>query len=201
MGRPPKKKKAIERAALELFAETGIDGASIRMIAERAQVTEGALYRHHASKDDLVRSLFFDYFERFARLLKSAGSSTGSIDQRIRAMVEGFLKAYDEDPQGFHFVLVVQHSLLEDVRRDMANPVDTVVEVLRDAVARKEIPRQDLPLAAQFMMGIVMQTAVAHRYGRIKGPLASKAADVSAACLRVIQWPGAVAAGKGKAAK
>lgn len=199
MGRPPRKKKAIERAALELFAETGIDGASIRMIAERAQVTEGALYRHHASKDDLVRSLFFDYFERFARLLETADSSDSTIDQRLHAMVAGFLRAYDEDPQGFHFVLVVQHSLLDSVRRDMANPVETIVGVLRDAVTRREIPRQDVALAAQMMMGIVMQIAVAHRYGRIKGPLAPRAGEVADACLRVIRW-GETAPGR-KAAK
>ena len=186
MGRPPKKKNAIERAALELFAEVGIDAASVRLIAERAGVTEGALYRHHSSKDQLVRALFFRYFESYALLLKQAQAQSDVLAERIGAMVGGFLRAYDEDPKAFFFVLLVQHELLEEVRRDMANPIEVVMEVLEEGIRRGEIPEQDVAFNAQLLMGMVMQTAVGNRYGRVKGPLAKRAPALTEACLRVV---------------
>ncbi|MDK2971524.1 MAG: hypothetical protein PWP23_1279 [Candidatus Sumerlaeota bacterium] len=190
MGRPPRKKAIIERSALELFAEHGIDGTSIRMIAEKAGVTEGALYRHHASKDDLVRSLFFQYFERIAELLAQAQESGESVDQKIRAMIRGFFTFYDDDPKGFRFVLLVQHVLLENVRGDMENPVEVIMGVLKKAVKKGEIPKQDVALSAQILLGIVMQTAIGHRYKRVQGPLVQHSTVIADACLRVLQFRG-----------
>lgn len=188
MGRPPKKKAAIERAALELFAEHGIDGTSIRMIADRAGVTEGALYRHHRGKEQLVRALFFEYFESFARMLEQTLDENPTLQGQLDAMVEGFFKAYDEDPRGFLFVLLVQHRLLEEVRRDMANPINVLMRVVREAIERGEIPDQDEALGAQLLMGLVMQTAVGHRYGRLRGRLTDHAATITGACLRVLRY-------------
>jgi len=187
VARPALKKASIERAALELFAEVGIDGASIRMIADRAGVTEGALYRHHASKDDLVRALFFRYFESYADMMAEAMLAGRDLEGRLRAMVEGFFAGYDADPKSFHFVLLAQHRLLDEVRRDMRNPVEVIVAVLHDALHAGEIPEQDVAHAAQMLMGVVVQTAVGHRYGRITGPLKARVADVVQACLSVLR--------------
>jgi AcrR family transcriptional regulator len=186
MGRPPRKKQAIERAALELFAEHGIDGTSIRMIAERAGVTEGALYRHHKGKDDLVRALFFQYFERFAQLLAAAEESGESFDRKLHAMIEGFFRAYDDDLKGFQFVLLVQHNLLDSVRADMSNPIEVLMSVLRKGMRKGEIPKQDVAMSAQLILGLVMQVAVGNRYKRIASPLVRHSRTVSDACLRVL---------------
>ena len=187
MARPPRKKKDIERAALELFAETGIDGASIRMIAERAGVTEGALYRHHKSKDDLVRALFAEAYEQYAAMMDGVRAEHSTFAGRVRAMVEGFFRAYDADFYAFRFVLLVQHDVLDKVRVSERGPTDVIIESLKEAVAAGEVPKQDLVLASQFMLGIVMQTATAHRYGRIEGALARYADEVAAACLRAVR--------------
>jgi len=187
MARPPLKKQPIERAALELFAEHGIDGTSIRMIAQRAGVTEGALYRHHASKDDLVRALFFEYFERFATLLEAAQQSSARIGPKLEAMIAGFYRAYDEDPKGFQFVMLVQHALLDKVRRDMSNPIVVIMRVIEEASAKGEIPACDPAFEAQALLGLVMQIAVGARYGRVHGKLEDRAPDVTAACLAVLK--------------
>lgn len=46
--------EAILKAALELFIETGADGASIEKIAKRAGTTRAAVYRRYAGKEDLL---------------------------------------------------------------------------------------------------------------------------------------------------
>ncbi len=47
----------IERAATEVFADRGFDGAGMDLIARRSGVTVPVLYDHFASKDDLYRRL------------------------------------------------------------------------------------------------------------------------------------------------
>jgi AcrR family transcriptional regulator len=51
------RRELIERAATELFAEHGFDGAGMDRIASRSGVTVPVLYDHFASKDDLYRRL------------------------------------------------------------------------------------------------------------------------------------------------
>jgi len=52
------RKEAILVAALELFSERGFHGATVAMIADRAKVGAGTIYRYFADKDDLVNALF-----------------------------------------------------------------------------------------------------------------------------------------------
>lgn len=55
-GRPrdPETDTAILRAALEVFVERGLEGASIEQIAKRAQTSKLTVYRRWATKEDLI---------------------------------------------------------------------------------------------------------------------------------------------------
>ena len=44
----------IQQQALRLFVEKGVTETSVRDLAQAAGIAEGALYRHYASKADLV---------------------------------------------------------------------------------------------------------------------------------------------------
>ena len=63
-GRPAKvpgdksTKEKIFDAAIELFAERGYDRVSVRDIAGAVDLTEGAVYKHFASKDEILDSIF-----------------------------------------------------------------------------------------------------------------------------------------------
>ena len=63
----------IQQIALELFAEQGYEGTSLREIAERLDVTKAALYYHFKSKEDIVRSFTEDYFAQLDALVDWAG--------------------------------------------------------------------------------------------------------------------------------
>jgi AcrR family transcriptional regulator len=51
-------KEKIFDAAVDLFAEKGYDRVSIRDIARAVGVTEGAVYKHYASKEEILESIF-----------------------------------------------------------------------------------------------------------------------------------------------
>lgn len=51
-------KNHILHAALTLFADQGVDGTSMSMIAKKAGVSIGLAYNYFKSKDDLLKELF-----------------------------------------------------------------------------------------------------------------------------------------------
>lgn len=63
------KREDILKAALELFAERGYDGTTVPMIADRAQVGAGTIYRYFDNKESLVNALFQSCVKEFAETL------------------------------------------------------------------------------------------------------------------------------------
>lgn len=54
-------RESIRTVALELFAEQGYDGTSLREIAERLGVTKAAVYYHFKTKEEILGSLVEDF--------------------------------------------------------------------------------------------------------------------------------------------
>jgi AcrR family transcriptional regulator len=52
------KREAILQAALDLFAERGFHGTPVPLIADKAKVGAGTIYRHFADKENLVNELY-----------------------------------------------------------------------------------------------------------------------------------------------
>ena len=75
--KPGTKRPVIVRAATLLFAEKGIDAASMREIAQAAGVRESAIYRHFAGKDDLAREIFASWYGWHCRELQQIVSGPG----------------------------------------------------------------------------------------------------------------------------
>lgn len=70
-------------AALEVFAEVGLDGASVEAVCERAGFTRGAFYSNFASKDELFLALI-------ARL---AEAKLEEVESRVRELEEQHVSA------------------------------------------------------------------------------------------------------------
>lgn len=64
MGRPLVKsgekgtKEKIFEVAIDLFANQGFKGTSVREIASSLHMTEGAVYRHYQSKEEILNAIF-----------------------------------------------------------------------------------------------------------------------------------------------
>jgi hypothetical protein len=54
-------------------------------------------------------------------------------------------------------------------------PVDAIADVVDDAVAEKELAPTDPVAAAAVIMGVILQTAAFHIYGRLSGSLSARA--------------------------
>ena len=88
------KREEIMQAALELIAEHGFHGAPMAMIADKAGVGAGTIYRYFESKDVLITELYRELEEKAPRLsegrLLRCRSHPGSISSRRRGASEVF---------------------------------------------------------------------------------------------------------------
>jgi AcrR family transcriptional regulator len=176
-------KAKVEKAAIELFAARGVDGVSIGDIAAVAGVSQGALYRHYPSKEDLAWSLFSTAYLRMGGELDAIRQRHTDLETRLGAMVAHVCALYDQDPALFRFMLLAQHGLLPRVPADRRAPVDAVADAVAEAARSGELasPPVDPVAAAAAIMGIVLQTALFHVYGRLSGRLAARAPDLARA--------------------
>ena len=117
-------RQRIEEAATRLFVEKGI--TETRCATSRAQVgiSEGALYRHFESKDDLVWQTFERHYTSFARELESLAAREPTASRKSAAMIRGFCRAHDDNPTRFNFLVFVQHGQLRSSSQEAPTPVD-----------------------------------------------------------------------------
>jgi AcrR family transcriptional regulator len=190
MARPPKAREPLKQAALDLFVERSVHGTGIREIAKHAGCSEAALYRHWANKDALVQALFQEHMGDVRDLLENAIAKESDLEAKVRAACRAAYKLYDEQPQVFRFVLLVQHELAKSIPPELRMPQDVVADLVRDAAARGEIPKpakgEDVLLAAA-VIGIFLETAVYVLYQRVPGPLSRYVDIVTQTVLRVLR--------------
>jgi AcrR family transcriptional regulator len=73
-------------AAAELFAERGIEGASVDAIAERAERTSGAVYDHFGGKDGLLYALLEGWADDVAAVITAELAAASTLDDRLAAL-------------------------------------------------------------------------------------------------------------------
>ncbi|MEO9970533.1 MAG: TetR/AcrR family transcriptional regulator [Hyphomonadaceae bacterium] len=175
----PKRRRArnarpkIERAALKLFVEEGINSATTRDIADEAGVSEGALYRHYKGKDELALSLFMETHNRLGEMVASAATIDGGLDAKIRSIVTAYCTLADEDWLLFSFHLVSLHKFLPyDTKRD-DDPVTITENIVKAMMAAGEIPNGNADLLASMALGVVLQAGESKVYGRLPGPFSA----------------------------
>jgi AcrR family transcriptional regulator len=141
LGRPPAEVSAgtqarIVGAARDLFAELGYSATTNRHLAQRADVTTGAIYHYFASKLELYRAVNDETQSTVYAQFESAAASAGTFIEGLDRVLD---VAYDLN--------VTQPSLagfLGAVRVDVArNP--ELREIFRPATNRRE----------RFIVGVV----------------------------------------------
>jgi AcrR family transcriptional regulator len=165
----------IERAALTLFVRDGYDAATTRLIAAEAGISEGAIYRHFRSKEELAGQLFLAIHRRLTDVITDAAAGADGIDAKVRAAVAAYCAVADEDWLLYSFHLLTLHRFLPLWEETGADPVTAVERIIAAAIAAGEIPSGDPALLAAMALGVVTQTAQNMAYGRIPPPLSAHA--------------------------
>lgn len=90
----------IIEATLRLIAEHGLAGASMSRIAEEVGISNAALYRHFASRDDIVIAAHDSLIERVFAWLNS--STAPNVIDRLRELGRTHADMFSRDIEGFN---------------------------------------------------------------------------------------------------
>jgi AcrR family transcriptional regulator len=85
--RPRDRREQIEEAAAEMFAEHGQAGIGVNEIAKRVGITGGAIYRHFASKDELLETVIAGTLQDFCDAAEKANAAPAA--EQVPELVRG----------------------------------------------------------------------------------------------------------------
>ncbi len=186
-------KEQIEREAQRLFVEQGVAETSIRDISRAAGISQGAMYNHYGSKEELARTMFMRSFAEAASALEVRARGEESIEAKLRAMVRYIYGRFDADPVGIAYVFLARHKYLRDLPAGFPHPYEPFRRAILAAMERGEIPPGDDHVATSMVVGAIIQlidTKVSEEGRKEVGPVAGKlskfADEVAASCARLL---------------
>jgi len=179
-------KARIERAALMLFAQHGMDGVSVKQIAAACGISDGAMYRHFPSKDALGRQIFEAVHARLEALVTDNLAPGASLEDIARALTRAYCHLAETDPAQFAFHLTHRNYFIAASGDGGANPSNLMSACVVDAMERGEIPKGDAELKSAMALGVVMQAAEYSLYGRLAKPLTHYVDDFTRAIMAVL---------------
>ena len=93
------RKEALINATLSLIAEQGVRGATVRAIAERAEVTQGLIRHYFTTKEELIKAAYEFHMRSLTEITAASASvNSGSARVRLAAFIEAGLKPPVTDP-------------------------------------------------------------------------------------------------------
>lgn len=147
------KREEIIRAALELIAEQGFHGAPMSMIADRAGVAAGTIYRYFESKDELIMVLFREIDDAIGAEIQKGYQPTKPIRERFHHIFTRLLRYFITHPPHFRYMEQFHNSpygvaLKRDIILRKSGDCYIYRELLEEGVAQQVI--KDLPMAILF---------------------------------------------------
>jgi AcrR family transcriptional regulator len=119
MGQADLTRQRLARAALELFTTKGYHVTTTPLIAKKAGVAEGTIYRHFTSKQHLLNEVF----RGAARWAQQAiaDETGGTPPERLTRIARVFVDAAARDPGVTRMLLLTPHGDLLDERSRAAD--------------------------------------------------------------------------------
>ncbi len=88
------KQRGLLDSAAEVFAELGMEKASMAQIAAHAHVSKALLYHYYPSKDALIFAIIATHLEELDEAIEQADDATLAPKQRLRKLVGTVLECY-----------------------------------------------------------------------------------------------------------
>ncbi|WP_345240848.1 TetR/AcrR family transcriptional regulator [Pontibacillus salipaludis] len=98
------KREDILEAALVLFAERGFDATTIPMIATKANVGAGTIYRYFVNKETLMNQLFREYVTRFLETLRNGYPDNGTCRQQFSHIFNSMVRFTLDNEHALYFI-------------------------------------------------------------------------------------------------
>ncbi len=149
------KREEIMQAAVELIAEHGFHGAPMAMVADRAGVGAGTIYRYFESKDALIAEIFSELEKKVVESLMEGYSRDRSLRDRFIHLSTMIIRYFMANAIHFRFIEQYMNSPYGvSLRRERllgkARDIDLFRHLLQEGIDRRAL--KDLPLTLHFAL-------------------------------------------------
>lgn len=140
------KKTVILEATLQLLGEHGFHGTPISLIAERADVGAGTIYRYFENKEKLINELFTEIKKRVIRAMLKDYREEGTYKERFKHLWRNLINYCIEHPLEFHFVEQYRYApfMKNATREETYIILAPIMQFFLESKRAKEM--KDLPL-------------------------------------------------------
>lgn len=133
------KRAAIVAAARRVFAEKGLDGASLRGIAAAAGYTPGAIYFHFPDKEHIYGAILAESLAALAREVRDRAAAERDPAARLRAAARAFFAYYRAHPEELDLSFYLHQGLkprglAPELNRQLNGRLIAVLRVMAEAV-------------------------------------------------------------------
>ena len=187
MPRQVTKKNDVVDAALALFMKQGIKGTTTRDIALRAGASEGTIYRHFESKDELARIVFEQNLDFFWRFLRNYLKETQGVEEVLGAFVEGFFEFARRYQIKYSFLFAAHQTELRKLSRRKMKPLRMLARIIRLGQKQGHFREIDPDLAAAMLVGTISQTIFYLKSGLIAVGYEDVISETKNACLNILR--------------
>jgi AcrR family transcriptional regulator len=129
------RKRRLLDAAVALAAEGGYDAVQMRDVAARAEVALGTLYRHYASKDQLLLAAMAQQAATLRERLVQRPPRGATAAARVADVLRRASRALERDPRVTKAMLNAMSSQDEDAIPVKAEIDATLRSIIADAIA------------------------------------------------------------------
>ena len=181
----PNSKEDIIAATVRLVAQHGFKAATIREIARAAGVTEGAIYRHFTSKEELCLEIYSRIVTEMAQLKKDIVTGSSGIRDKLREWVRISYDFFDRYPDGFTFILLTTHNFPENEQEIISRQGKIFLEMIQQAVAAGELRPIRPELALSHFSGILLNVPRLINEGVLAPPASQYLDEVTMAIWKI----------------
>lgn len=154
-----RKRDAIVEAAVDVFIERGLDGASMDRVAEVAGVSKRTVYNHFKSKDGLFQAVIAEFLAVRDQRKPITYSPTESVESQLREFINAELYLVD-DPRRRGLSRLLTSVFIKDPKlgamtRGGFNPYQVFLTWLAAAAEDGKVTIESPMLAARVFYGLV----------------------------------------------
>lgn len=184
--KPNTKRPDIVQVATSLFAARGIDGVSMRDIAEAAGVREAAIYRHFAGKDELAREIFLSWYGWHCQQVHQIVTGTGSRKEQLRGIVGQEFTVAERYPEAFLYFCANEMKFLSALPPEIPAVRDSLIAFIKEGQCQGEFRPGDTELMVDMLSGALCEVALSWVRRQRRGRLRRHVDLVADNCWRMI---------------
>ncbi|WP_461828824.1 TetR/AcrR family transcriptional regulator [Aquifex sp.] len=121
-------REKILEVALKLFSRKGFKETTIKDIAREVGITEGAIYRHFTSKEEIINNLLREITEELRQELFESIEKGESDKERLNNIIDALLEYAFTKPESFRFLNL--YHLLKDSPQVENLPGEVILKFL-----------------------------------------------------------------------